>query len=145
MTTLRRNFAPPILISLATLLTRWQHRSRLYLVPFGEIQQQVLLTVPAPIRVVVYRRLMLRIAERIAKMRHAQALVTGLDLIPHGQPCTIDLSKVTEADSAGLAVLVEWLATAQKRKSSIHYEGIPAQILAVARISDLDELLTDGE
>ena len=62
---------------LATLLTRWQHRSRLYLVPFGEIQQQVLLTVPAPIRVVVYRRLMLRIAERIAKMRRAQALVTG--------------------------------------------------------------------
>jgi thiamine biosynthesis protein ThiI len=63
--------------SLATLLTRWQHRSRLYLVPFGEIQQQVLLTVPAPLRVVVYRRLMLRIAERIARMRHAQALVTG--------------------------------------------------------------------
>ena len=63
--------------SLATLLTRWQHRSRLYLVPFGEIQQQVLLTVPAPLRVVVYRRLMLRIAERIAKMRRAQALVTG--------------------------------------------------------------------
>jgi thiamine biosynthesis protein ThiI len=63
--------------SLATLLTRWQHRSRLYLVPFGDIQQQVLLTVPAPLRVVVYRRLMLRIAERVAKMRHAQALVTG--------------------------------------------------------------------
>ena len=32
--------------------------------PFGEIQQQVLLSVPAPMRVVVYRRLMLRIAER---------------------------------------------------------------------------------
>jgi phospholipid transport system transporter-binding protein len=75
----------------------------------------------------------------------AQALVTGLALIPHAQPCTIDLSQVTEADSAGLAVLVEWLATARKRKSSIHYEGIPAQILAVARISDLDELLTDGK
>jgi thiamine biosynthesis protein ThiI len=63
--------------ALATLLTRWQHRSRLYLVPFGELQQQVLLSVAAPLRVVVYRRLMLRIAERIAKMRRAQALVTG--------------------------------------------------------------------
>ncbi len=63
--------------SLVTLLTRWQHRSRLYLVPFGEIQQQVLLSVPAPMRVVVYRRLMLRIAERIARQRRAQALVTG--------------------------------------------------------------------
>jgi thiamine biosynthesis protein ThiI len=63
--------------SLVTLLTRRQHRSRLYLVPFGEIQQQVLLSVPAPMRVVVYRRLMLRIAERIARLRRAQALVTG--------------------------------------------------------------------
>ena len=63
--------------SLVTLLTRWQHRSRLYLVPFGDIQQQVLLSVPAPMRVVVYRRLMLRIAERIALQRRAQALVTG--------------------------------------------------------------------
>jgi phospholipid transport system transporter-binding protein len=75
----------------------------------------------------------------------ARALRAGLDLIPRGQPCTIDLSQVTEADSAGLAVLVEWLATARKRGSTIHYEGIPAQILAVARISDLDELLTDGK
>ncbi len=62
---------------LAELLTRYQHKSRLYLVPFGEIQQQVLLAIPGPMRVVVYRRLMLRIAERIAGMRRAQALVTG--------------------------------------------------------------------
>ena len=62
---------------LAGLLTRWQLRSRLYLVAFGDIQQQVVLTVPGPMRVIVYRRLMLRIAERIARARRAQALVTG--------------------------------------------------------------------
>lgn len=62
---------------LAGLLTRWQQRSRLYLVAFGEIQQQVVLAVPGPMRVVVYRRLMLRIAEKIARVREAQALVTG--------------------------------------------------------------------
>ncbi|HEX9206700.1 MAG TPA: STAS domain-containing protein [Steroidobacteraceae bacterium] len=75
----------------------------------------------------------------------AKALQAGLALIPHGVECTIDLSNVTEADSAGLAVLVEWLATGRVRRTRIHYEGIPAQILAVARISDLDELLTDGK
>lgn len=74
----------------------------------------------------------------------AVALRAGLALIPQGQPCTIDLSGVTEADSAGLGVLVEWLATARKRGGSIRYEGIPAQILAVARISDLEDLLADG-
>lgn len=62
---------------LVTLLTAWQQRSRLYLVPFGDIQQRVVLAVPGPMRVVVYRRLMLRIAERIARARRAQALVTG--------------------------------------------------------------------
>ena len=62
---------------LVRLLTSWQQRSRLYLVAFGEIQQQVLLAVPGPMRVVVYRRLMMRIAEAIARARGAQALVTG--------------------------------------------------------------------
>jgi thiamine biosynthesis protein ThiI len=62
---------------LVTLLTKWQQRSRLYLVAFGDIQQQVVLGVPGPMRVVVYRRLMMRIAERIALARNAHALVTG--------------------------------------------------------------------
>jgi thiamine biosynthesis protein ThiI len=62
---------------LVHLLTRWQQQSRLYLVPFGDLQQQVVLGVPGPMRVVIYRRLMLRIAERIARTRGAQALVTG--------------------------------------------------------------------
>jgi len=62
---------------LVRLLTRWQLQSRLYVVAFGEIQQQVVLGVPSPMRVVIYRRLMMRIAERIARLRGAQALVTG--------------------------------------------------------------------
>jgi tRNA uracil 4-sulfurtransferase len=62
---------------LVRLLTMWQQRSRLYLVAFGDIQQQVVLAVPGPMRVIVYRRLMLRIAERIALARGAKALVTG--------------------------------------------------------------------
>jgi thiamine biosynthesis protein ThiI len=62
---------------LARLLTRHQLRSRLFLVPFGAIQQQVVVTIPPPLRVVVYRRLMMRIAERLAIRAGAHALVTG--------------------------------------------------------------------
>jgi len=62
---------------LAKLLTTYQHRSRLFLVAFGEIQRQVVLEVPAPLRVVVYRRFMMRIADRIARANGARALVTG--------------------------------------------------------------------
>jgi tRNA uracil 4-sulfurtransferase len=62
---------------LAALLTAYQYRSRLLLVPFGEIQQQVVLSVAPPLRVVIYRRLMMRIAEAIAHQHRAGALVTG--------------------------------------------------------------------
>jgi thiamine biosynthesis protein ThiI len=62
---------------LAKLLTEFQYRSRLLLVPFGELQQRVVLAVAPPLRVVIYRRLMMRIAERIAQQHRAQALVSG--------------------------------------------------------------------
>ena len=88
---------------LVTLLTKWQHRSRLYLVPFGDIQQQVLLSVPGPLRVVIYRRFMLRIAERIARARHCQALVTG-DVV--GQVASQTLENLSVVGSvAGLPLL----------------------------------------
>jgi tRNA uracil 4-sulfurtransferase len=62
---------------LVNVLTKFQYDSKLYLVPFGEIQQQVVLSVAPPLRVVIYRRLMMRIAEAIARRNRAQALVTG--------------------------------------------------------------------
>jgi thiamine biosynthesis protein ThiI len=62
---------------IAATLTRHQLRSRLNLVAFGPLQQRVVVTVPPPLRVVIYRRLMLRIAEALARRAGAQALVTG--------------------------------------------------------------------
>src|SRR5262245_16994788 len=62
---------------LVALLTKYQLRSRLWLVPFGSVQQKVVVDVPPSLRVVVYRRLMMRIAERLAVANGARALVTG--------------------------------------------------------------------
>ena len=66
--------------ALVERLTRHQLRARLWLVPFGEIQREVVLGVPPPLRVVAYRRLMARIAEAIARRTGALALVTGESL-----------------------------------------------------------------
>ncbi|MGE5218974.1 MAG: tRNA uracil 4-sulfurtransferase ThiI [Chloroflexota bacterium] len=65
---------------LVRILTRRQFLSRLYLVPFGEIQRQIVASVTRPLRVVLYRRMMLRIAEAIARKEKAKALVTGESL-----------------------------------------------------------------
>lgn len=74
---------------LARLLTRFQLRSRLHLVPFSALQQQVVVSVPPPLRVVIYRRLMMRIAERIAMANGARALVTG-DVVGQVASQTVD-------------------------------------------------------
>ena len=65
---------------LVQLLTRHQFTSRLYMVPFAEIQRQIVAAVGRPLRVVLYRRMMLRIAEAIARQEKAKALITGESL-----------------------------------------------------------------
>ena len=82
---------------LTRILTQRQLRSRLFLVPFGAVQQQVLLAVPPPLRVVTYRRMMVRIAERIAREDGAQALVTG-DVV--GQVASQTIENLTVVDDA---------------------------------------------
>src|SRR5436305_1597916 len=78
-------------------LTEWQYDSTLVLVPCGEIQRAVVLTVPPPARVVVYRRLMVRIAEALARKHGAVALTTGESL---GQVASQTLSNITRIDEA---------------------------------------------
>jgi thiamine biosynthesis protein ThiI len=62
---------------IAELLARYQLDVRLFQVPFGELQRRIVLDTPPAPRVVLYRRMMLRIADAIARARRAQALVTG--------------------------------------------------------------------
>jgi thiamine biosynthesis protein ThiI len=83
--------------ALVERLTEWQYASRLHLVPFGEIQREVVLGVPPPLRVVVYRRLMLRIAEALARRTGALALVTGESL---GQVASQTLENIARIDEA---------------------------------------------
>ena len=88
---------------IAALLTTYQLQSRLVLVSFGELQQKVVLAVPPRLRVVIYRRLMLRIAEKLARRWHGRALVTG-EVI--GQVASQTLENMTAiAEATSLQVL----------------------------------------
>lgn len=53
---------------------------RMYVVPFGEKQREISLVVPQSLRIIMYRRVMFAVAERIAHMEGAKALVTGESL-----------------------------------------------------------------
>ena len=63
--------------ALAERLARFQHRLRLHLVPFSEVQRHIIVEAPTAYRVVLYRRYMLKIAEAIAREEGALALCTG--------------------------------------------------------------------
>ncbi len=58
-------------------LVPWQFTARLYLVPFEPLQREIVRGAPESYRLLLYRRLMLRIAERLAAAERAQALVSG--------------------------------------------------------------------
>lgn len=53
----------------------------------------------------------------------------------------IDLAAVTRSDSAGVALLIDWMRTASKSHKKIVFHNIPEQMLAIAGASGLDELL----
>ena len=78
-------------------LTPSQHYSRLYMIPFGDIQRQIVLGAPAPLRIVLYRRMMLRIAEELARKDRCWALVTGDSLGQVASQTAENLSVVEEA------------------------------------------------
>lgn len=60
---------------------------------------------------------------------------------PRHPATTIDLGGVTRADSAGLALLLEWLRTAGEAGEELVYRDLPEQLAAIARVSNLAELL----
>ena len=53
----------------------------------------------------------------------------------------VDLQGVERADSAGVALLIEWQRAASRQQRSISFQNIPSQMLAIARLSGVDELL----
>jgi len=62
---------------LAEILSQWQIKTKVYMVPFLDIQKEIVKECQGEYRVVLYRRFMFRIAEQIAKQEQAKALVTG--------------------------------------------------------------------
>ena len=57
----------------------------------------------------------------------------------------IDLSGVTDSDSAGLALLLEWVTWANHSVREIRFTEIPEKIYAIARTTEVDNLLSRGE
>ena len=54
---------------------------------------------------------------------------------------SVDLSEVVHADSSGLALLLEWQRVARRQKFSISFRNLPEQLMQIARVSELQDIL----
>jgi len=67
----------------------------------------------------------------------------GLELIDSASDSlTFDLAAVSTVDSAGLALLIDWLAEAQSKSRALKYADVPTALLSLARLSDVEKLIT---
>ena len=67
------------------------------------------------------------------------------DLFEQHTLLTIDLSGITHTDSAGLALLLEWITWANHTVREIRFDDMPEKILAIAKTTEVDSLLKRGE
>ena len=65
----------------------------------------------------------------------------GLDLFSEAPSLLLDLSQVKRSDSAGVALLVDWMRFARSHNKPISYINMPTQMLAIVRASSLDAIL----
>jgi phospholipid transport system transporter-binding protein len=79
-----------------------------------------------------------------ASARRAAELGTQSLRAAQSAALVIDCAAVSACDSAGLAVLLEWLAEARRAGHTLRYINLPAELTALARISELEDLLTRG-
>jgi thiamine biosynthesis protein ThiI len=82
---------------LVELLNTYQFRSKLYLVPFTEIQQHIVAHAAPSYRVLLYRRAMVRLAEMIAYKNRAHALVTGENVAQVASQTLVNMRVINEA------------------------------------------------
>jgi thiamine biosynthesis protein ThiI len=88
-------------------------KTKLILVPFGDIQREIIKAVPADCRMIVYRRMMFRIAEKIMQKENAEALVTGDSI---GQVASQTLENLHTIYSATKSTVLHPLIGKDKRE-----------------------------
>ncbi len=79
--------------NIVKILSAYQNGAKLYMVDFSIVQNEIIKTVSSSYRMVMYRRIMTRIANEIAKRENAKALVTG-DSIGQVASQTLDNLKI---------------------------------------------------
>jgi thiamine biosynthesis protein ThiI len=115
------------------LLARWAGPCRLWMVPFGDLQQALVREAPAEPRIVLYRRFMLRIAQALAERSGALALVTGDSL---GQVSSQTLANLDTIDRAATLPVLRPLIGMDKGEIITRARTIETYEISIERDDD---------
>lgn len=72
----------------------------------------------------------------------SEILAESLPLFADQTSVSIDLEQVGESDSAGLALLIEWVSWAKQNDCDIRFQNIPRQLKTIAEISEVSGLIS---
>ena len=120
-------------MDLAEVLDRGLGIGRVYSVPFGELQRRISLECPPDLRVLLYRRLMVRVAEAIAGVEHAKAIVTGESL---GQVASQTLENIAAVDDAATLPVLRPLIGMDKNEITVDARIIGTYELSIRKEPD---------
>lgn len=122
-----------IVARIGSVLERTGGLGRIYVVPFGDLQKEISLAVPPDLRVIIYRRLMMRIAERVAAVERAKAIVTGESL---GQVASQTLENIAAVDEAATLPVLRPLIGSDKLEIMEEARRIETFELSIEDASD---------
>ena len=67
-------------------------------------------------------------------------IVKSFEFLASGKQITLDFGKVGNTDSAGLALMLEWIKQAHSKRVQLRFINIPGQLLNLAKLSGLDKM-----
>ena len=95
------------------ILNKFQFRLKLYLCPFADVQKEILLNIPAKLRIIFYKRMMLRIAEKVGENEKIETLITGESV---GQVASQTLENIKVIQSVSDKLILRPLICQDKRE-----------------------------
>jgi thiamine biosynthesis protein ThiI len=123
---------------LAAALRPYGVSQRYYVVPIGEIQQEMVVEAPAPPRVLLYRRLMVRVAEALTRREGGLALVTGESL---GQVASQTLESLAAVQSVATMPVLRPLIGLDKREIVTQAQAIGTYEISIESGDDCCQFL----
>jgi thiamine biosynthesis protein ThiI len=125
-----------LVVEIGSVLRRSGGLGRIYFVAFGDLQKEISLLTPPDLRILLYRRLMIRIAEKIAQFERAKALVTGESL---GQVASQTLENIAAVDEAATLPVLRPLVGSDKQEIIAEAKALGTYELS---ITDHDDCCT---